>query len=181
MKYASSLNVLHEDVLMKIFVSSLESSQKDWLAHSCDPKSIPYSTKLIEEFLRQYQPTTQSLQDSFQELKHTLCREGFPIDNETIYEENIEEYPDEEDLDETYDENEVFALPLDEDIQTSAPPTHQEEDMMSYNPFENFDDVLFHDYGNEDNCQTDIDEVSLAEGLNETLSSTVPFKEDEII
>jgi hypothetical protein len=28
MKYASSLNVLHEYVLMKIFVSSLESSQK---------------------------------------------------------------------------------------------------------------------------------------------------------
>jgi hypothetical protein len=48
MKYASSLNVLHEDVLMKIFVSSLESSQKDWLAHSCDPKSIPSSTNLIE-------------------------------------------------------------------------------------------------------------------------------------
>jgi hypothetical protein len=77
MKYASSLNVLHEDVLMKIFVSSLESSQKDWLAHSCDPKSIPSSTKLIEEFLRHYRPATQSLQDAFQELKHTLCREGF--------------------------------------------------------------------------------------------------------
>jgi hypothetical protein len=91
MKYASSLNVLHEDVLMKIFVSSLESSQKDWLAHSCDPKSIPSSTKLIEEFLRQYRPATQSLQDAFQELKHTLCREGFPIDDETIDEEKLEE------------------------------------------------------------------------------------------
>jgi hypothetical protein len=54
MKYASSLNMLHEDVLMNFFVSSLESSQKDWLAHSCDPKSIPSSTKLIEEFLRHY-------------------------------------------------------------------------------------------------------------------------------
>jgi hypothetical protein len=31
MKYASSLNVLHEDVLMKIFVSSLESSQRSGL------------------------------------------------------------------------------------------------------------------------------------------------------
>jgi hypothetical protein len=82
MKYASRLNVLHEDVLMKIFVSSLESSQKYWLAHSCDPKSIPSSTKLIEEFLRHYRPATQSLQDAFQELKHTLCREGFPIDDE---------------------------------------------------------------------------------------------------
>jgi hypothetical protein len=95
MKYALSLNVLHEDVLMKIFVSSLESSQKDWLAHSCDPKSIPSipsSTNLIEEFLRQYRPTTQSLQDAFQELKHTLCREGFSINDETIYEEDHDEY-----------------------------------------------------------------------------------------
>jgi hypothetical protein len=74
MKYVSSLDVLHEDVLMKIFVSSLESSQKDWLAHLCDPKSIPSSTKLIEEFLRHYRPATQSLEDVFQELKHILCK-----------------------------------------------------------------------------------------------------------
>jgi hypothetical protein len=84
MKYASSLDVLQEDVLMKIFVSSLESSQKDWLAHSCNPKGMPSSTKLIEEFIRHYRPATQSLQEAFQELKHTLCREGFPIDDETI-------------------------------------------------------------------------------------------------
>jgi hypothetical protein len=48
MNCALSLNELHEDVLMKFFVSSLESSQKDWIAYSCDPKSIPSSTKLIE-------------------------------------------------------------------------------------------------------------------------------------
>jgi hypothetical protein len=48
MKYASRLNVLHEYVSMNIFVSSLESGQRSWLAHSCDPKSIPYSTKIIE-------------------------------------------------------------------------------------------------------------------------------------
>jgi hypothetical protein len=84
MKYSSSLNVLHEDVLMKVFVSSLESSQNDCLSHSCDPKNIPSYTNLIEEFLRQYRPTTQSFKDAFQELKHTLCREGFPIDDDTI-------------------------------------------------------------------------------------------------
>jgi hypothetical protein len=180
MKYASSLNVLHEDVLMKIFVSSLESSQKDWLAHSCDPKSIPSSTKLIEEFLRQYRPSTQSLQDAFQELKNTLCREGFPIDDETIDEEKLEEDPDEEDMDETYNEDEVSAPPLDKDIHTSVPPALQEENMMSYNPFENFDDALFHDCGNEENCQRDLNEVSFAEGPNETLLSAFPSEENEV-
>jgi hypothetical protein len=79
----------------------------------------------------------------------------------------------------------VSVPPLDEDdiIQTCSPHlkmkyipslllpslAHQEENMMSYNPFENFDDALFHDFGNEEKCQKDLDEVSLAEGLNETL------------
>jgi hypothetical protein len=121
MKYALSLNVLHEDVLMKIFVSSLEASQRNVLAHSCNPKSIPSSTKLIEEFLKHYRPATQNLQDTFQELKDVLGREGFLVDED---EEKLEEDPDEEDLDETYDEDEVSSLPLDEDIQTFAPPAH---------------------------------------------------------
>jgi hypothetical protein len=184
MKYASSLDVLHEDVLMKIFVSSLESSQRNWLAHSCNPKSIPSSTKLIEEFLKHYRPATQNLQDTFQELKDVLCREGFPIDED---EEKLEEDPDEvshvEDPDETFDEDEVLisSLPLDEDIQASASPAHQEKNMMSYNPFENFDDALFHDCGNEESCKENLDEVSFVEGLNETLLSTFPFEEDEVV
>jgi hypothetical protein len=66
-------------------------------------------------------------------------------------------------------------------IQTSDSPTHQEENMMSYNPFENFDDSLFHDCGNEENYQKDLDEVSLAEDLNKTLFSTIPFEEHEVI
>jgi hypothetical protein len=116
------------------------------------------------------------LQDAFQELKHTLCREGFPINVETKDEENLEEDPDE-----TYDEDKVSSLPLDEDIHPSTPLAHQEENTMSYNPFENVDDALFHDCENEENCQKDLDEVSLAEGLNETLLSAFPFEENEVI
>jgi hypothetical protein len=53
MKYASSLDVLdedvmHGDVIMNIFVSSLELSQRNFLARSCKPKSIPSSTKIVE-------------------------------------------------------------------------------------------------------------------------------------
>jgi hypothetical protein len=83
------------------------------------------------------------------------------VDDETIEEEMLEESYQEDldevyhvvDLDETFDEDEVLisSLPLDEDIQASSSPAHQEENMMSYNPFENFDDALFHDYGNEEN------------------------------
>jgi hypothetical protein len=53
--------------------------------------------------------------------------------------------------------------------------------MKSYNPFEKFDDALFHDHGNEKNCQKDINEVFLAKGLKEAMSSIVPFEEDEVI
>jgi hypothetical protein len=87
MKCSSSLNVLHEYLIMKIFVSSLESSPRTWLAHSCDLKSIPSSTKLMEEFLRHSQPATQNLQYTFQDLKEDICREGFLMDDETIVEE----------------------------------------------------------------------------------------------
>jgi hypothetical protein len=68
------------------------------------------------------------LQDVFQELKHTLFREGFPINDETIdeevlegqtCEENYQAHPEEvyhvEDLDETFDEDEASSLPLDEE------------------------------------------------------------------
>jgi len=92
MKYASSINVLHEDVLMKFFVSFLESSQRKCLSHSCDLKCIRSSTNLIEEFLRHCQPTTQNLQYTFQELEYALYREGFLMDDKTISEEcKIEE------------------------------------------------------------------------------------------
>jgi hypothetical protein len=78
-------------------------------------------------------------------------------------------------------EDEVSTLSLDEDVHTSAPLSHQEENMMSYNPFENFDDVFFHECVNEENFQKNLDEVSLIGGMNETLLSTIPFEEDEVV
>jgi hypothetical protein len=102
-----------------------------------------------------------------------------------ICEENYQTHPEEvsqfEDMDETFDEYEVSSLPIDEDIQTYASPAHQEKNVMSYNPFENFDDALFQDFGNEEICQKDIDEVSLTEDLSKTLLSTIPFKEYEVV
>jgi hypothetical protein len=104
--YASSLDllredVLHEDVLMKIFVSSLEPSQRNFLACSCDPKSIPSSAKLIGEFLRHYRPATQNLQDTSEELKDTL----FSINKNK---EKLEEDHDEEVLEESVDATYLF-------------------------------------------------------------------------
>jgi hypothetical protein len=91
------------------------------------------------------------LQDSFQELKHVLCIEGFWVKDETIDEEVLEgqiceesyqAHPEEvshvQYLDDMFDEDEVliFAFPLDENIQASVIPAHQQENMMSCDPFE---------------------------------------------
>jgi hypothetical protein len=65
-----------------------------------------------------------------------------------------ESYQEEEDPCE--DEALVFSLPFDEDIQSFVPLVHQKGNMESYNPFENFDDTLFHDFGNEEVLEEEI-------------------------
>jgi hypothetical protein len=93
-----------------------------------------------------------------------------------IYEESYQEDPDEvshvEDPDETFDEDEVLisSLPLDEDIQASAPPAHQEENMMSCDPFEDLDDTLFHDFGSEEVLEEPLDAtILLKKGKQSTM------------
>jgi len=151
-RYALSINVLHENVLMKIFVSSLESSQSKWLAHSCDPKSIRSSTKLVEEFLRYWGPATQDLQANIQELKDALYREGFPVDGKTTVEEceieeeyhpppakealeeHVHEESSQKDLNyEEPDETSMSIIPLDEYeiVQPRFPPAHKDEEVIS--------------------------------------------------
>jgi hypothetical protein len=72
---------------------------------------------------------------------------------------------------------ELFISLNDEEVfeEQTYEESNQEENIMSCEPFEDLDDALFHDCGNEEKCQKDLDEVSLAEGLNETLSSTISF------
>jgi hypothetical protein len=73
---------------------------------------------------------------------------------EHAYEEIFQEDPDEayhvEYSEEAFNEDEVLSLnDPDEDIQATIPPTHQEENTMSYNPLEDLDYSLFHDPGSE--------------------------------
>jgi hypothetical protein len=72
---------------------------------------------------------------------------------------------DDEDPDEAFDEEEVVisTLPFDEDIWAFVPPAQQEENMMSCNPFEDLDDTLFHDFGNEEVLEEPLDATNLSE------------------
>jgi hypothetical protein len=83
---------------------------------------------------------------------------------EHSYEEIFEENPDEayhiEYFEEAFKEDEVLSLnDLDENIQAVIPPTHQEENTMSYDPFEDLDDSLFHDLGTEGALEEPSDRV----------------------
>jgi hypothetical protein len=52
LKYASKINVMHEDVLMRLLAYSLEGKQRDWVIHSCSPRSISSIVDFIEIFLK---------------------------------------------------------------------------------------------------------------------------------
>jgi len=55
---------------------------------------------------------------------------------------------------------------------------HLDDDIHGELRYRVIDEIPF---ANEENCEKDLDEVSLEEGLNETLSSIVPFNECEVI
>jgi hypothetical protein len=61
-------------------------------------------------------------------------------------------------------------MKFDEDIQAFVPPAHQEENMMSCNPFEDLDVTLFHDFGSEEILEEPLDVTYLFEkGKRSTL------------
>jgi len=78
---------------------------------------------------------------SREEEEHELPRECTKWFDETHLVQDLihEEAPFE-------DEVLVSSLPFDEDIQAFVPPTHQEENKVSYHPFINVDGTLFYDF-----------------------------------
>jgi hypothetical protein len=49
LKYISEINVVHEDVLMRLFYYSLGANKRDWVLLSCNPKSIYSISDFIEK------------------------------------------------------------------------------------------------------------------------------------
>jgi hypothetical protein len=51
LEFVSKLNVIHEEVLIRLFVSSLEGDPKTWIKH-CSPRKISSFAGLIQVFLK---------------------------------------------------------------------------------------------------------------------------------
>jgi hypothetical protein len=97
----------------------------------------------------------EELMNQVKELLHESVEDQSLTDEEVLeghaYEESFQEDLDEayyvEDSKEAFNEDEVLSL--NEGIQVAIPCRHQEENTMSYDPFEDLDDNLFHDSGSE--------------------------------
>jgi hypothetical protein len=70
-------NLLHEDVCQRLFFLSLGSEQRDWINHSCNPRSTSSLTILIREFLKCWGPKAQSLEDTIQDLEDDFFERRF--------------------------------------------------------------------------------------------------------
>jgi len=53
-KAITKLNIMHEDVLMKLFVFSLEGYSNTWIKHCCRPKKIYSLADLFKVFLKHW-------------------------------------------------------------------------------------------------------------------------------
>jgi hypothetical protein len=111
-------NIEQEDVIVWLFLLSLEERKRDWIRHSCSPKSISSSIILIRDFLKHWGPRNQKLEDTIQDLEDILWGCSFlsdlieglketlllKSDESTIEEEEIEDDSNEENF-ECFKEN----------------------------------------------------------------------------
>jgi hypothetical protein len=58
----------------------LGNEQRDWINHSCKPRSIYSLVILIKEFLKRWGLEAQSLKDTIQDLEDAFLREFFNLD-----------------------------------------------------------------------------------------------------
>lgn len=55
---------MHEDVLMRLFVFSLEGDPRAWIKNYCRPRETSSLTGLIQVFLKNWDPTYEEDQDN---------------------------------------------------------------------------------------------------------------------
>jgi hypothetical protein len=137
LKYVSEIGVRHYDVLIILFLLSLETRQKDWVKHTLRLKSISSLEIFIEKFLLRWALITQRYKDTFQDLTVVLQREGLcscPIekDEESIDKQEVEEKIHEEGYQSLQDEQELphDYVEDDEDLNEEQEPkevNHKED------------------------------------------------------
>jgi hypothetical protein len=75
LKYVSKMNATHRDVLIRLFLISLETRQSYWVEHILHPKSISSLEIFIEKFLKMWASITQRYEYTFHDITMFLQRE----------------------------------------------------------------------------------------------------------
>jgi len=65
-------SIEQEDMIVRLFLLSIEERKRDWIKHSCSPKSISSSIILIWDFLKHWSSRNQKLKDTIQDLEGVL-------------------------------------------------------------------------------------------------------------
>jgi len=87
LKQISKVNVVHEDVLMRLCTYSIKS-QRDWIIYAYTPTSISSIANLFKEFLKCLGPRIQKYEITFQDLVIDLQEDLFEL-VEDSFEEDI--------------------------------------------------------------------------------------------
>jgi hypothetical protein len=89
LEFFSSINVTHEDVLMRLFVYSLEGDRRTWIKTCARPKQISCIAELIQVFLTQWTPTHEEDQSKRKESNAKLEENSieYEVDQECAHAE----------------------------------------------------------------------------------------------
>jgi hypothetical protein len=127
-----------------------------------------YASKMALLKMEKEKDSNKDDEEMMNHIKELFPAKQLSLENEEVLEGHTYEESYQEDLDDrvrnpdkTFDEDKVLIpyLPLDEDIKAIVSPTDQEDNIVSGDPFEDLDDILFHDLGSEEVLEEKLDMI----------------------
>jgi len=129
-----------------------------------------YASKMALLKMEKEKDSNKYDEEMMNHIKELFPAKQLSLENEEVleghtyeesYQEDIDDVSRARNPDKTFDEDKVLIpdLPLDEDIQAIVSPTDQEENIVSGDPFEYLDNILFHDLGSEEVLEEKLDMI----------------------
>jgi hypothetical protein len=89
--YFLETKVRHQDLLIRLFLLSLGTEQREWLKNILIPKSITSLKIFIRKFLERWDPTMRLCKDALDLQREGLCSIPVKEDQESINQQQVEE------------------------------------------------------------------------------------------
>jgi hypothetical protein len=72
LEYVLKRKVTHEDILIKLFVFSLEMKERVWVSYCSGPKTTSSCAHLFRAFFKRWGPHLQKFEDAFENYMTAL-------------------------------------------------------------------------------------------------------------